>query len=80
VSQVWQGDSWKRAADDDDQVHARPTRAQAQAMIDRNLAMGRISRAEWRRLFDQLSDLKLWTAEGRTNYWVKGAMSDRQLA
>jgi hypothetical protein len=41
------------------------TRAQEQSYINHLCILGKISMAEWRKKFDELSDVKLWGPQGK---------------
>lgn len=63
MSKVYNGDEWKQEAPG---AKKRPrTRAEEQHHINLEYAEQRITRAEWSRRFDELSDVRAWSAEGR---------------
>ena len=64
MSKIYNDDEWKRVKD----PIVRPrllTRAEEQTRVNRMYRDGNIDRAEWVRLFDELSDIKLWDKDGK---------------
>lgn len=61
MSTVYIDDEWKYCGDDS----KPPTRAEEQARIDREYALGRMSREEWSKRFDELGNPEIWISEGK---------------
>lgn len=62
MSVVYEGDSWKSAADE---KISGPSRAAEQRRINGAYARGEMTREEWSRLTDELGDVSIWSAAGR---------------
>jgi hypothetical protein len=67
MSDVLSGDEWKQQ-----KIVFRGgkqlTRMEKQAEADREYGMGNLSKMEWSRLTDELSDVTKWTAEGKIKH------------
>lgn len=61
MSKVYEGDERKRCGGKE----AGRTRAAEQAHIDTEFCNGRMSREEWRKRTDELSELTKWSVSGR---------------
>lgn len=62
MSQIYQGDEWKRCGES---PQAPRTRTEEQAHINSLYARGKITRIEWSQRTDELSNMRKWSAEGR---------------
>lgn len=62
MSKVYEGDEWKRAANEP--VKGR-TRAQEQEYVNTEFCNGRMELAEWRRRTDELSEPTRWSTAGK---------------
>jgi hypothetical protein len=61
MSKIYEGEEWKNVKT----PVSKPTRAEEQARINTEYCNGRMSREEWLRRTDELSDLLKWNARGR---------------
>jgi hypothetical protein len=62
MNKVYHDEEWKRQIPT---AKKPPTRAEEQSRINEERAAGRMSREEWSRRFDELSDVRAWNAEGK---------------